>query len=259
MRVSMYLKFILLGLLLIFTVCVTADSPVIAVASNLTAPLTQIAKEFETNTGTTLRLTFGSSGTLARQIIQGAPFELFISANADFVELLFHEGVISSSGWAFAEGPIGLFIPNESTLYAGASLASVITALKYSDYRKLVLANPKLAPYGAAAVRALQSGGIWVIEQDRMLLAEDVSQVVPYALSGNVDIAVIPFSFMQQENMKDRGIYIPFPDTWYKPVTQYVVLLDTASDVTREFEQFLGSDRAQAILRDYGYNIPVTR
>jgi len=259
MNDSTYIKHILLCLLLTFTVRVVADSPVLAVASNLTAPLTQIASEFEANTGTKLRLTFGSSGSLSRQIIQGAPFELFISANAEFVDLLLREGVINSRGWAFAEGPIGVFIPRESTLYTGASLTSVLTALKYSAYRKLALANPKIAPYGAAAIRALQSGGIWVIEQARTLLAEDVSQVVPYALSGNVDIAVIPYSFMRLENMKDRGIYIPFPDTWYQPVTQYVVLLDKASEITREFEQFLGSDRAHAILRDYGYNIPVTQ
>jgi molybdate transport system substrate-binding protein len=233
-----------------------ADPPVIAVAANLTAPMTEILKEFEQEKGANFRVTYGSSGNLARQIVQGAPYELFISASAGYIEFLFKQGVISNNGWEFASGPIGIFVPEDSRLYKGANLKSVVTALRYKAYRKIALANPEHAPYGVAAMQALQSAGIWALEQTRTLLAEDVTQVVPFILSGNADLAIIPYSFMKTNQLKGKGKFIAIPSAWYEPVTQYVVLLENASEVTREFDRFLASDQVRNILEDYGYATP---
>jgi molybdate transport system substrate-binding protein len=233
-----------------------AESPVIAVAANLNAPMTKIISEFQKDKGATFRVTYGSSGNLARQIVQGAPYELFISASSSYIEFLFKQGVISNNGWEFANGTIGIYVPEDSRLYKGAKLKTIVTALRYKTYRKIALANPEHAPYGVAAMQALQSAGIWALESTRTLLAEDISQVVPFVLSGNADLAIIPYSFMKTDQLKGKGKYIALPAEWYEPVTQYVVLLENASEITREFDRFLASDRVRSILEDYGYATP---
>jgi len=245
---------IIIVIILQYSAICTADTPVIAAASNLTAPLTEIARQYEAVSGNSIRLSFGSSGNLARQIVQGAPYRLFISASYDYIDFLLSEGAIDNEGTELVQGQIVVFIPEQSILKDATDLRSVVTHLQYRDYRKIAFANPEIAPYGVAALQAFQSAGFWAIETNRTLLADSVAQVMQFALSGNVDVAVIPYSFMLDSNFQHKGKYFLIPSHWHMPISQYVVLLRNADQTTRDFMEFLFSDTAHAIFGQYGYN-----
>jgi len=241
-------------ILLLYTGISTAETPVIAAASNLTAPLTEIARQYEAVSGNSIRLSFGSSGNLARQIAQGAPYTLFISASYDYIDFLLSEGAIDNEGTELVQGQIVVFIPEQSILKDATDLRSVIMHLQYRDYRKIAFANPEVAPYGVAALQGLQSAGFWAIETNRTLLADSVAQVMQFALSGNVDMAVVPYSFMLDQNFQHNGKYFLIPSHWHLPISQYVVLLRNADQTTGDFMEYLFSDTAHAIFEQYGYN-----
>lgn len=243
-------------LFLLLTACpvvYAVDPPSIAVASNLTTPMTRIAEEFRSITGTRISISYGSSGNIARQIVQGAPYQLFISADKRYVDFLGDQGVMHHPAIEFIHGPIGIFIADDSILIEEPDLASIINALMYRSYRRITFPNPEHAPYGVAAQAALQSAGLWAIEKNRILLADNAAQVIQYALSAGVDAAVIPYSFMKEPTLQDKGRYFPIPESWYSPVIQYLVLLETAGEVTRRFAEFLQGETSTGILEEYGY------
>lgn len=231
-----------------------ADTPVIAVASNLISPMTEIATAFNTETGDTVRLSFGSSGNLARQIVQGAPYEVYISAGKEYIDFLIDQRVPVQDRLEYIYGEIGIYVPVNSRLASLLSLQAIINALTFDSDQKIAIANPEHAPYGIAAMQALQNAGIWAIEKNRLILAESVSQIIPYALSGSVDMVVIPYSFILQNGLKNEGSYFPIPDPWYDRINQYVVMFDDASQVSLKFKDFLISDTAIQVLNRYGYH-----
>lgn len=247
------LKQCILLLLLVLPLSSYSQTPVIAVASNLSAPLTEIITAFKVRTGIDVRVSFGSSGNLSRQIVQGAPFELFISADRKYIDFIQDKGVNLEDSYEFSYGMIGLFIPADSSLYKLDTLEKVINALEFRSYRRIALANPEHAPYGVAALEALHNAGLWALEQNRMILAESVAQVVPYALSGNVDAAVIPSSFMYQNELAREGRFFLLPEEWYRRITQYIAIMPGASLQTEEFSRFLTGEESHEILRSYGY------
>jgi molybdate transport system substrate-binding protein len=230
-----------------------AETPVIAVASNLNSPMTEIAEAFKAKTGESVRLSFGASGNLSRQIVQGAPYEIFISAGREYIDFLLAQGISIEEYSEYVHGKIVFYIPANSQIAEMQSLKSIINALMYQSYRKIAIANPEHAPYGVAAVQAMQSAGVWAMEKNRVILAESVSQVVPYALSGNVDVAVIPYSFILQNDLDKKGKYFTVPDSWYESINQYISVFEDASEVSVKFNDFLRSDTAIKILERYGY------
>jgi len=231
-----------------------ADTPVIAVASNLTAPITEIANQFKIETGAEIRLSFGSSGNLARQIIQGAPYDLFISAGLEYIDFLSEHGAPIKSASEYIYGDIGFYVPNDSSIKNAITINSVIQALNFNSFRKIAIANPEHAPYGIAALQTLINAGAWIIEKDHLILAESVSQIVPFALSGNVDIAIIPYSFILQDNLISKGKYFPIPLFWYSRISQYIVSFNDTSQVSLKFREYLQQETTQNILLQYGYH-----
>lgn len=231
-----------------------ADTPIFAIASNLTAPMTEIVNQFKIETGEAIRLSFGSSGNLARQIIQGAPYELFISAGQEYIDFLSEHGAPIKSTSEYIYGDIGFYIPNDSTINNATTFNSIIYALNFNSYRKIAIANPEHAPYGIAALQALINAGLWAVEKDHLLLAESVSHVVPYALSGNVDIAIIPYSFILQNNLNSQGKYFPIPTSWYIRISQYIVEFNGASQVSLKFKEYLELETTKNTLLQYGYH-----
>jgi molybdate transport system substrate-binding protein len=248
-------KYILLLSFICPGTSVAQDIPVIAVASNLSLPMTVIAEKFETVTGIPVRLTIGSSGNLASQIVQGAPYELYITANKKYIDLLIDREVHVIQYKPYLIGEIGMFIPNESQLFEKTSIDSVINALMFSNYRKIAIANPEHAPYGIAAIEVLHNAGIWALESIRVILADSVSLVIPYALSGNVDMAIIPYSFMLQDDMNQKGKYLAIPESYHTPLIQYLVELNNKNTYTQAFKYFLDNEISRDILKKYGYKV----
>ncbi len=245
----------LIFLAIISKLSLAADSPLVAVASNMSYAMTDIASSFKRDTNTQASLTFGSSGNFARQIIQGAPFRLFLSADRKYVDILLENGLNLSANVKYARGRIALFIPLNSHMYKSQDLAGAIKKLIHGDYERLTMANPEHAPYGLAAKQALQSAGLWVIEKKRLLLAENAAQTTQIALSGNVDAGIIPYSFAHLPVMQGKGKIFLIPEHWHQPLQQYVVLLDGASNLEKQFFDYMQNSHSQMIIRNYGYTI----
>ncbi len=231
-----------------------ADRLLVAVASNMSFPMTDIATSFHQETETQAKLTFGSSGNFARQIIQGAPFKLFLSADKQYVELLKENGLKILSDVKYARGRIGFFIPNGSPMFSSENINAIIKLLIHGDYKRLTIANPDHAPYGLAAQQALQSAGLWVMEKKRLLLAENAAQAMQIALSGNVDVGIIPASFIHLSAIKDKGRFLLIPEHWHQPLQQHLVLLEGANNTEKQFFEYMQNEQSDSIVENYGYS-----
>lgn len=252
-------RYLLFFLALLYSAAPAAQTPVVAVASNMTHVMTDLAARYRQLSGHNVKLTFGSSGNFTRQIRQGAPYTVFLSADGKYVDNLYQLGLLEAAPVAYARGQIGLFLPRNSRLYSDASLAAVFNDLYFSDYRRLALANPVYAPYGVAAMQALQSGGLWALEKKQLLIAENAAQVVQYTLSGGVDAGIIPASFARLPMLQGRGRYLPLPADWHQPIQQYLALIHGADSDSRRFYDFLLGREAGTILVKAGYVVSAGR
>jgi molybdate transport system substrate-binding protein len=232
-----------------------AADPAAAVASNLTRPLTEIAARFREDSGIRVRLTFGSSGNFTSQVRQGAPYSLFISADARHVEILRREGFTVGEPVTLAFARIGVFVPAGSPLHAAPGLKAVMHALQYGRFRRIAMANPEHAPFGAAAMQALVRGGVWALERDRVVYGESVAQAVQFTLAGGVDAGFIPLSFALQPNIASRGRFFLLPEDWHDPLEQRMTLLRNAGPEAQKFFRYLQSAAAREILEQHGYRV----
>ena len=235
------------------SVVMAAEPPLVAVASNMTQAMTEIAGRFQSSSGIKIKLSFGSSGNFARQILQGARYQLFVAADKKYVDMLRDNGRQLTRIAEFAQGRIDFFIPKDSRLAGPGDLHSIVNAIQFGNYRRLVIANPEVAPYGLAAKQALASAGIWIINYSKLLVGENAAQAVQFSLSGAVDIGIIPASAAVQPEVRERGSFIPIPEAWHLPIQHYLVLLGSANPSAVRFYDYLLTGAAQRILVTYGY------
>lgn len=245
----------LLALALLSVANVNAEALNVAVASNMSHAISEIAASFQRNTGIQVRLTFGSSGNFTRQLIQGAPYRVFLSADGKYVRKLEENNVVLLADLAFARGRIGIFIPRNSDLYQIDELSTVIKKMYHGNYSRIVMANPTHAPYGIAAQQALQKAGLWVIDKQGLLLAENAAQATQIAISGNVDVGIIPSSHALLPELADKGKFYPLPADWHAPLLHHLVLLQGASKSETQFFEYLQTEEAKEVLRKHGYSM----
>jgi molybdate transport system substrate-binding protein len=236
-----------------------AEEPIVAAAANLTFALPEIAAAFEARTGRRTRLSFGSSGNLARQIVAGGPYELFLSADDSNVEFVVGKGRAEGPGSVYAIGRLVLFAPNGSPVTVDPELAGLATALSAGRVRRIAIASPELAPYGAAAREVLRKKGLWDALQGRLAIGESVGQAAQFALTGAVDAAFIPEAIARAPTLQGRGRTALVPPAFHAPIRQRMVLLRDAGDTARAFHAFLLGRTAQAIFERYGFTVPESR
>ena len=241
--------------LLLFSQKGRPESLNIAVASNLTHTITEISEAFYREEGNRVNLTFGSSGNFARQIVQGAPYQVFISAGKKYVDFIRARGMQIAASRALVYGRLNLYVPEASKLEKPASLADALKILQYGEYRRMSIANPEHAPYGQAARKALTSAGVWVVNHKKLLLGENAAQAMQFCLSGSVDLCIIPGSFLALEQFAGKGHGFPLPQDWYPPITQYAVLLDDNDEQGSRYFDYLSSASSADIFRKYGYRL----
>ena len=233
-----------------------AAGPSIAAASDLKFALDEIAARFERDTGKTVRLTYGSSGNFYRQIQQGAPFELFLSADEDYVSRLAQEGLTVDGGARYATGRILLFVPKGSTVKADPAFADLRAALEDGRLRRLAIANPEHAPYGRAARQTLEHEGLWKSLSTRLVLGENVSQAAQFAVSGSAQAGIFALSLALSPDFAGKGDYVLIPESWHEPLHQRAVLLKRSGDTARAFYRFLREPAAREVFARYGYALP---
>ena len=233
-----------------------AEVPVIAAAANLSFALPEIAAAFERATGRRVKLAFGSSGNLARQIVQGGPYELFLSADEERAQFVHERGRAEDAGRVYAIGRLALFAPAGSPVRVDPQLTGLAEALRTGTLHRVAIANPELAPYGAAAREVLVRQGMWEALQGRLAIGENVGQAAQFALTGAVQAAFIPYSIVRAPTFQGKGSAVLVPEGMHAPIRQRMVVLEGAGDTARAFQAFMESPEARTILVRFGFTAP---
>jgi len=232
------------------------DSPLVAAASDLQFAVTEIAAAFQALTGREVRLSFGSTGNFARQIRQGAPFEMFMAADQTFISDLNRDGFTRGAGDLYAEGRVAVVAPHGSKLVPDENLDNLAALLEAGEVSRFAIANPEHAPYGARAAEALAARGLWQGIEPRLVLGENVSQAAQFALSGNAEGGIIAYSLALAPEVMARGAHALIPADWHEPLLQRMVLLEGAGPVAEEFYAYVNSTAAREIMERYGFVLP---
>jgi molybdate transport system substrate-binding protein len=228
----------------------------VAAASDLQFALPGIADQFAAETGERVELVFGSSGTLARQIQDGAPFALFLSADEGFVEQVARAGRTRDQGALYAIGRLVLFAPRGSPLVATEGLDGLARLIKEGGVPRFAIANPEHAPYGRAAAQALRKRGLWDALQPALVLGENVSQAAQFATTGNAVGGLIAHSLALAPAMRELGTHFLIPAEDHEPLRQRMVLLERAGPSAERFHRYLLQPAARAALAQSGFVLP---
>jgi molybdate transport system substrate-binding protein len=230
--------------------------PRIAAASNLNVVLLAIADQFAKEKGARVEVVFGASGTLTRQIEQGAPFQMFLAADEEFPKKLAAGGLTRDAGVVYATGRLVLFAPKGSPLHVDAQLAGLAQLVKSGRVTRFAIANPDVAPYGVAASAALKKHGIWDAIRPRLVLGDTIAQAAQFATTGDAVGGLIAYSTVRSPEFGNRGTYTLIPAGDHPPLNQRMVLLKTAGDVATRFYQYMQGATARERLRQSGYEVP---
>jgi molybdate transport system substrate-binding protein len=227
-----------------------ADTAHVAVAANFAAPMKALTIRFEQATGHTLTLSSGSTGKFYAQIKNGAPFDVLLAADAATPARLLHEGdAVATRNYAI--GKLALWSANAGLIDGTDAV------LKQNRFGKLAVANPKLAPYGAAAREALTKLGRLDAVASKFVMGENIGQTYQFVASGNVDLGFVALSQIMQDGQLTQGSMWLVPARLYSPIRQDAALLKHGADnaAARALLDFLGTPGAQAIIRGYGYDL----
>jgi molybdate transport system substrate-binding protein len=233
----------------------SAQEITVAAAADLQFAMQEIGTRFQQESGKTVKLIYGSSGNFAQQLQNGAPFDMFFSANLDYPKQLETAGLTEpGSFYQYAIGKIVVWVPNDSKL----DLSAGLKALLDPSIKKIAIANPQHAPYGKAAVAALQKESIYDQVKDKFVLGENISQTASFVASGSADVGIIALSLALSPNMKDKGRYAEVPAGDYPAIEQACVIVRSSKnkDIAQLFEKFIQSPPIKEVFKKYGFAIP---
>ena len=230
-------------------------TPAIAAAANLNFALREVADRFARAGGNRVELVFGASGTLTRQIQDGAPFEMFLAADEEFPNQLTRAGLTRDAGEIYAVGRVALFAPRGSPLQVDERLDGLARLMKDGGVTRFAIANPEVAPYGRAAEAVLRKHGLWDGIRPRLVLGDTIAQAAQFATTGNAVGGLVAYSLLLAE-LKDRGTHAVIPATDHPPLRQRMVLLKKAGPVVERFYRFVQEQDARAILQKHGFAVP---
>jgi molybdate transport system substrate-binding protein len=246
---------LLLWSLLVFAPSAQSGQITVAAASDLTFAFHDVAARFQKQTGNTVRVSYGSSGNFFSQLQNGAPYDLFFSADVQFPRKLEAAGLTEPGTlYEYAAGRIVLWVPATSKLDLGRGLQVLLDPAIH----KIAIANPLHAPYGQAAVAAMRHAGIYDHVKNKLVLGENISQTAQFVQSGNADIGILALSLALAPSMKAKGRYVDIPSSDYPPIIQAAVILKAAHDpkTAAQFLSFLKEPAGVALMEKYGFTLP---
>jgi molybdate transport system substrate-binding protein len=232
-----------------------AQEITVAAAADLQFAVQDIAARFQKETGKNMKLIYGSSGNFFQQIQNGAPFDMFFSANLDYAKKLEAAGLTEpGSYYQYARGKLVIWVPKDSKL----DLNSGLQALLSPAIKKIAVANPQHAPYGQAAVAAMEKEHVYDKVKGKLVLGENISQTASYVVSGSADVGLVALALALSPNMKEKGRYAEVPADEYPPIEQACVILSTSKnkDGAKQFLSFIKTPAVGEVLRSYGFDTP---
>ena len=229
-----------------------AEEIQVAVAANFTAPMQKISADFEQATGDKVTLSFGATGKFYAQIKNGAPFDILLAADDETPARLEKEGAaVPGSGFTYAMGKLVLWSSKPGVVDDQGSV------LKKGDFQHIAIANPKLAPYGSAAIETLTKLGLLTATQPKFVQGEDIAQTYQFVSTGNVALGFVAYSQVLKNGKLAGGSVWVVPASLYPPIRQDAVLLTHGKDKSAALAllKYLRSDQAKAIIKSYGYGL----
>jgi molybdate transport system substrate-binding protein len=223
---------------------------IVAAAADLAPAFEELGKQFEQETETKVTFSFGSTGTLAKQIENGAPIDLFAAANVEFIDQLEREGLIlPETKGLYGRGRITIWTRADSALKIER-----IEDLARAEIARIAIANPEHAPYGRAAREALESAGIWKAVEPKLVFGENVRQTMQYAETGNADAAITALSL----SVRSNGRWTLISEALHKPLDQALAVIKGARREleARRFAEFINSAQGRSTMRKYGFILP---
>ncbi len=233
-----------------------ARVPAIAAAADLQFAMTELAASYRAQTGREVNVAFGSSGNFTQQIENGAPFELFLSADEGYVERLAAKGLTRDRGTLYAIGRVVLFVPTGSTLRPDPTLGDLRAAIGDGRLKRFAIANPEHAPYGRAAREALQAAGLWTEVAPRLVFGENAAQAMQFASSGNAQGGIVPYALALAPAVAASGTWSLLPESAHRPLRQRMALSKRAGPAAVQFYQWLQTPPARAVFRKHGFVLP---
>lgn len=243
---------VLLSILL--TGLCAAQEITVAAAADLQFAMQDIAARFHKETGNSVRLIYGSSGNFFQQLQNGAPFDMFFSANLDYPRKLQADALVEpDSYYQYAIGKIVIWVRNDSKLDVSSGLRSLLDP----SIQKIAIANPQHAPYGQAAVAAMKKENIYEKVSGKFVLGENISQTASFVVSGSAEAGIVALSLALSPNMKDKGRYAEIATADYPPIEQACVILKSSKqkDVAKAFLNFVKTPAVSELFRNYGFAV----
>jgi len=234
-----------------------AQSLTVAAASDLQTVLPALVATFEKETGRKVSLTFGSSGNFSTQIENGAPFDVFLSADIDYPRRLERAGLTERGTlYEYATGHLVLWTRQDS----GIDIRQGLSVLTDARIRRIAIANPEHAPYGRAAVAALRHDGLYERVQAKLVIGENISQTAQFAQTGSADVGLIALSVALSPALTSSGSYVEIPESLHPPIEQAAVVLASSrlKPLARQFVDYLKKPESLTILKSYGFAVPRT-
>lgn len=249
--VSKFYTFVFILFFQILATSAAAEEVRVAVATNFLATLKEIVINFERDTGHTAIISSGSSGKLYAQIRNGAPFDVFFSADAKRPKLMEDEGLaVQGSRFTYAVGRLTLWSPDSSLIKDDGE-----TVLERGGFNRLAMANPKTAPYGTAAKSTLQALGLWNQLEERIVRGENIGQTFQFVYSQNAQLGFVAMSQVLDPKINGAGSRWDVPENLYDPLRQQAVLLTRRKNnsAAKAFLGYVKSSKAQTIIERFGY------
>lgn len=240
---------VLLGLAPAWSVATT-----LAAASDLKFAMDELIQQYQAQTGRKVQAVYGSSGQFYTQIVQGAPFDVFLSADELLVTQLADKGLTQGPGVLYGIGRLVLFVLKASPVKP--TLEDLRLALQDGRLRRFAIANPAHAPYGRAARQSLEKLGLWQAIEPRLVLGENVSQAAQFAASGAAEGGIFALSLVLAPVLRQAGSYTELPADLHAPLRQRMALLRRAGPDAQAFYAWLQEPAARAVLLRYGFSMP---
>jgi len=244
-------KAVLLLASLLFSNPLLAAQTSVAVAANFTDAMRDIVPLFEKATGHTVKVSFGSTGKLYAQIENGAPFDVFLAADAKRPTKAEHENLaVPSTRFTYAKGKLALWSATANLFNDGEAY------LKQGAFKRAAIANPKTAPYGLAAQQVMEHLNLWQPLQNKLVRGDSIAQTFQFVATRNAQIGFVALSQVNAWT-GDAGSFWEIPENYYAPIAQQAVLLKRGKDnpAAKAFIEFLKGPSAQTVISHYGYGV----